>query len=122
MNDASHLTLLAWDDSRHHAPGLVWAYRGTADAAPQPIAPKDIEAALAEPDGWVWLHVDLIDQRAHSWISHACALPQSAHAILEGHEDSMALAHEKGVVHGIAADLHGEIGRRSPPSAGCISP
>ncbi|MDX8523198.1 CorA family divalent cation transporter [Mesorhizobium sp. MSK_1335] len=113
MNDASHLTLLAWDDSRHHAPGLIWAYRGNADAPAQPIAPKDIEAAIAAQDGWVWLHVDLIDQRAHSWISQACALPQSAHAILEGHEDSMALAHEKGVVHGIAADLHGEIGRRS---------
>jgi zinc transporter len=113
MNDATDLTLLAWEDSRQHAPGLIWAYRGGAGASPEPLAPKDVEAALAAPDGWVWLHVDLIDQRAHSWISQACALPQSAHAILEGHEDSMALAHEKGVVHGIAADLHGEIGRRS---------
>ncbi|UCI08745.1 CorA family divalent cation transporter [Mesorhizobium sp. B1-1-8] len=113
MNDASHMTLLAWDDSRHHAPGLVWAYRGTAGGPPEPLLPKDIKAALAAPDGWVWLHVDLIDQRAHAWINHACALPHSAHAILEGHEDSMALAHESGVVHGIAADLHSEMARRS---------
>ncbi|MBM2713317.1 hypothetical protein JQK88_19250 [Mesorhizobium caraganae] len=112
MNDASHLTLLAADD-QHHAPGLVWAYHAAPGQNPAPLAPREINAALAARDGWVWLHVDLVDRRAHSWISHACALPESAHAILEGHEDSMALVHEDGVVHGIAADLHGEIARLS---------
>lgn len=112
MNDASHLTLLAADD-QHHAPGLVWAYHAAPGQNPAPLAPREINAALAARDGWVWLHVDLVDRRAHSWISHACVLPESAHAILEGHEDSMALVHEDGVVHGIAADLHGEIARLS---------
>ncbi|MEP6563597.1 MAG: CorA family divalent cation transporter [Mesorhizobium sp.] len=112
MNDASHLALLAADD-QHHAPGLVWAYRAAPDGRPAPLAPRDIAAALAAPDGWVWLHVDLVDRRTHSWINHACALPASAQAILEGHEDSLALAHENGVVHGISADLHGEIARQS---------
>ncbi|MER8365292.1 transporter [Mesorhizobium sp. M0306] len=112
MNDASHLTLLAADD-QHHTPGLVWAYHAAPGKAPEPLAPRDIEPALASADGWVWLHVDLVDRRAHSWVSHACALPASAHAILEGHEDSLVLAHENGVVHGISADLHGEIAHQS---------
>lgn len=112
MNDASHLTLLAADDP-HRAPGLIWAYRAAAGGPPEPLSPKDIDIALAAPDGWVWLHVDLVDRRAHSWVSHACALPASAHAILEGHEDSLALHHEDGVVHGISADLHGELARQS---------
>ncbi|MER8666012.1 hypothetical protein NKH45_02180 [Mesorhizobium sp. M1156] len=67
MNDASHLTLLAADD-QHHAPGLVWAYHAAPGKAPEPLAPRDIEAALASADGWVWLHVDLVDRRAHSWV------------------------------------------------------
>ncbi|TPL87202.1 transporter [Mesorhizobium sp. B2-3-12] len=112
MNDASQLALLAVDD-QHPAPGLVWAYRGAPGEQAVALAPRDIDAALAMPKGWVWLHVDLVDQRAHSWVSHACALPASAHAILEGHEDSPALAHEDGVVHGISADLHSEIARQS---------
>ena len=112
MNDASHLALLAADD-QHHVPGLIWAYHAAPGGLPAALAPRDIEAALAAPDGWVWLHVDLVDQRAHSWVSHACALPASARAILEGHEDGLALAHENGVVHGISADLHGEIARQS---------
>ncbi|TPJ18731.1 hypothetical protein FJW04_05280 [Mesorhizobium sp. B2-7-3] len=111
MNDASHLALLAVDD-QHPAPGLVWAYHRLPGKTPVALAPRDIGAALAMP-GWVWLHVDLVDQRAHSWVSHACALPASAHAILEGHEDSPALAHDDGVVHGISADLHSEIARQS---------
>lgn len=111
MNDASHLAMLAADE--HRNPGLVWAYHAAPGQPPAPLAPRDIEAALAAPDGWVWLHVDLVDRRAHAWIGHACALPASAHAILEGHEDSLSLAHENGVVHGISADLHGEIARQS---------
>ncbi|MBZ9997236.1 hypothetical protein [Mesorhizobium sp. BH1-1-4] len=74
MNDASHLALLAVDD-QHPAPGLVWAYRGAPGEQAVALAPRDIDAALAMPKGWVWLHVDLVDQRAHSWVSHACALP-----------------------------------------------
>ncbi|WP_156938143.1 hypothetical protein [Mesorhizobium sp. WSM3626] len=112
--------LLAVDD-QHSAPGLVWAYRGLPGKPAVALAPRDIDAALAMPEGWVWLHVDLVDQRAHSWVSHACALPASAHAILEGHEDSPALAHEDGVVHGISADLHSESRVSRPPSAGCAS-
>ncbi|TPK45436.1 hypothetical protein FJ492_09810 [Mesorhizobium sp. B2-5-4] len=112
MNDASHLALLAVDD-QHPAPGLVWACHGLPGKPPVALAPRDIATALAMPEGWVWLHVDLVDQRAHSWVSRTCDLPASANAILEGHEDSPALAHEGGVVHGISADLHSEIARQS---------
>jgi zinc transporter len=49
----------------------------------------------------VWLHVDLLDQRSHAWVGPACALPASARAILEGHDESLVLGHDRGIVHGV---------------------
>jgi zinc transporter len=94
-------------------PGLVWAYRLAPGEVPRAIPAAEVEAALEAEEGWVWLHVHLVDQRAHGWVTHACALPASACAILEGHDDGFALGEEAGVVHGIAADFHKEFDRTS---------
>lgn len=110
MHDTSRLPLLAVDD---HAPGLVWAFHARPGQPAAVLAPRDIAAALAAPEGWVWLHVDLVDQRSHGWVGEACALPAAARAILEGHDEGLALGHEDGVVHGVCADLHSELTRQT---------
>ncbi len=61
------LTHSAVEPASPRAPGLVWAYAGTADSAPVRLAVEEIPAAMAG-DGWVWINVDLIDQRVHGWI------------------------------------------------------
>lgn len=86
-------------------PGAVWAYRfdaaGHAEALDrtQPIR-------LAEPgDGFLWLHIDLVDVRACRWIGAEPALPATAkHALLspDGHQ---RLAIEGEFVCGVVADF-----------------
>ena len=112
MNETLRLNLLGTGDAEQ-VPGLICAYRGLPGQPAAELHPQEIDAALAAEDGWVWVHVDLVDQRAHGWVAHRCALPLTARAILEGHDDSLVLGHEDGMMHGIAADMHKDIERPS---------
>ncbi|OJU86625.1 MAG: hypothetical protein BGO06_24990 [Shinella sp. 65-6] len=98
---------------RGMAPGLVGAYRACPGGPVAPLAPQDIDAALAAGDGWVWLHVDLVDQRMPGWLAARCQLPLAARAILEGHDESLVLGCEAGMVHGVVADLQQDMERTS---------
>lgn len=84
--------------------GLIMAFRGRLGCAPEPLPPAEVAAALREDDGWVWLHIDLIDQRARGWIG-ICPLPDSARDLLEGHDESLGLAFEDDVVFGVCPDF-----------------
>lgn len=111
MNEAPRFNLPG-SENTEQVPGLIFAYQALPGQPATVLAQKDIETALAATEGWVWLHVDLVDQRAHGWVGHACQLPHASRAILEGH-DSLVLGHEDGVVHGVSADMHKDIERRS---------
>ncbi|GMB83649.1 transporter [Shinella zoogloeoides] len=98
---------------RGMAPGLVGAYRASAGGPVVPIAPSDLDAALAAEDGWVWLHVDLVDRRMQGWLAARCRLPAAARAILEGNDESLVLGCEAGTTHGVIADLQQDMERTS---------
>ncbi|NNU60594.1 transporter [Ochrobactrum soli] len=98
---------------KEHSTGLVGAYHKRPDHAVVELKADEVDAALAAQDGWVWLHVDLVDQRSQGWLSERCALPASARAILEGHDDSLVLSHEAGTIHGVIADMHQDMERMS---------
>ena len=53
------------------APGLLWAYAADEGGPPVRLAIDEIPAALAG-SAWVWINVDLIDQRVHRWIGALC--------------------------------------------------
>lgn len=44
-----------------HSPGLVGAYHKRPDQPVVELKADEVAAALAAHDGWVWLHVDLVD-------------------------------------------------------------
>lgn len=98
---------------RAHTPGLIGAYRAMPGGLVVPLARQDIDAALAAGDGWVWLHVDLVDQRMQNWLVGHCALPAAARAILDGHDESLVLGHEAGTTLGVVADLQQDVDRPS---------
>ncbi|MDP9588361.1 cobalt transporter [Shinella sp. AETb1-6] len=104
------MTLLS-ENEGGHAPGLVGAWRGEPGGRVRPIAPQDLDAALADDSGWVWLHVDLVDQRMQGWLTGRCALPIAARAVLDGHDESLVLGHEAGTTHGVVVDLEQDMGR-----------
>lgn len=84
-------------------PGLSFAYR-FRDGEAQPIAALDIPAALAEPGGWIWIHLALSEPHARDWIAQHAPLPQRAHDILSG-DDHQLLEPVDGGVAGVFADL-----------------
>lgn len=47
--------------------GLSFAYR-FRDGQAEPLAGRDIPAALAEPGGWIWIHLSLVDIAARLWV------------------------------------------------------
>jgi zinc transporter len=98
---------------RERTPGVIGAYRAAPGAPVTPLAPREIDAALAAEDGWVWLHVDMVDQRMQGWLSGHCALPASARAIFDGHDESLVLGHEAGTTLGVIADLQQDMDRPS---------
>src|SRR5262245_36320551 len=60
-------------------PGLVWAFRFAPDGSASSLDPdKPVEVDHAS---WLWLHLNLSDARARSWIA-ASHLPASARTAL----------------------------------------
>lgn len=106
------MTLLD-DNEKEHAPGLVGAWRGSPGGRVRPIAPHELDAALADETGWVWLHVDLVDQRMQGWLTGRCALPVAARAVLDGHDESLVMGHDAGTTHGVVVDLEQDMDRMS---------
>lgn len=106
------MNLLAEKD-RQHPPGLIGAWRARPGERAVLLKPAEIDGALAAGDGWVWLHLDLVDQRMFGWLTRHCALPPAARAILEGHDESLALGEEAGAIYGVIADMQQDMERMS---------
>ena len=85
------------------APGLLWAYAASEGGAPARLAIEEIPAALQRSD-WVWINVDLIDQRVHRWVGEICGV-DPADALLADRDAGLAVEHRDGEVHGIFADF-----------------
>ena len=89
-------------------PGLSFAYR-FRDGHAEQLAAREIPAALAEPGGWIWIHVSLIESHARDWIAHTAPLPDRARAILLSDDEHQLLEPIAGGVAGVFADLLREV-------------
>lgn len=85
-------------------PGLSFAYR-FRDGEAERLTARDIPIALAEPGGWIWIHLGLAEQHARDWIAHVAPLPERARAILLSDDEHQLLEPIDGGVAGIFADL-----------------
>jgi zinc transporter len=83
-------------------PGLVWAFRIHADGSAEALA---VDQPIEQRhDGWLWLHLNLADQRAAAAL-HAFALPPPALALLLSHDTHQQLHAADGCTYGVLADL-----------------
>jgi zinc transporter len=85
-------------------PGLSFAYR-FRDGHAETIAARDIAAALAEPGGWIWIHLALGATHARDWIANTAPLPECARAILLSDDEHQLLEPIEGGVASVFADL-----------------
>lgn len=82
------------------SPRLVWAFRMRADGTAEEL---DVDQPLgAYPDGWLWLHFDLVEARACDFLKSLPSLPSAA-------IDAMAQRHHHLQLHAGGACIYGVI-------------
>jgi zinc transporter len=90
-------------------PGLVCAYRFGGEGSAEPLEHRLIPTAMAEGQGWVWLHVALTDTLARSFIETLRQLPEPARALLVGPDERLGLEAAGGAIFGILADFERDL-------------
>ena len=93
--------------------GIVWAYRFSADGRPEPVPRTEIPT-LPPDEGFVWIHLDLVHNRAKSWIGEQSRLlPPTAEEVFLSTETHQRLDHSAGLVWGVSHDLIRDVDRNS---------
>src|SRR6185312_14790707 len=88
-------------------PGLVRAFRIHADGSPEAL-PVD-RPVESRPDTWLWLHLNLADQRVAPPL-RALDLPPAVLALLLSHDTHQQIHAGEGCAYGVFADLVRPIG------------
>ena len=102
-------TITVARDGGDDLPGLVWAFSFDGDGAARRLSGGEVAGALTAEEGWVWLHFNLADTRARSWIEDAAPLPESARELLLEADDHLCLIAEDGTLMGVFADFRREL-------------
>jgi zinc transporter len=87
-------------------PGLIWGFRGGSDGACTPIAGDRVPELPVT--GWVWLHLNLADQRARTWLASSPLVPRDAVETLLSTDDTQLFAPASDRFVGVVFDIaHG---------------
>lgn len=93
-------------------PGALWLYAGRAGRSAAKLRPEDLRRALAEDD-WVWVHLDLLDQRVHRWVGEVCGLAPDAAAVFAGGDGGASFQARDGMMWGMCPDFGTDAARPS---------
>jgi zinc transporter len=89
-------------DALSPIPGLVWAFRLHSDGVAESL---DIGAPVEfTHDGRLWLHFNLTDARARSWLA-AANIPVMARELLVSHDNYQQLHTVDDCIYGVFSDL-----------------
>lgn len=93
--------MLAIDDKR-----LIYGARTTGSGDTVKLGWDDVDAALAAPDGFVWLHLNASDARVQAWLADCPHLPEDARETLLGTDRHLRIEASSDGVMGVVGDLH----------------
>lgn len=85
--------------------GIVWIYRFAPDGTARRVEGESLDAVLAEPGGWCWVHLALADHRCRSWIAERAPVAPAAREILGGPDEHLRLDLIDNEIIGVIADL-----------------
>lgn len=88
---------------RDRAPGFLWAFAPGPGGEAERLTVEDLPQAL-QTRPWVWIHVDLLDQRARGWVQGICRLPTEVTTLIAGQDAGLVFELEGPEVHGICPD------------------
>jgi zinc transporter len=92
-------------------PGFVWAYRFRPGAnKPEPLSPTD-RAELARDDGFIWLHLNLVDARVAAFLEAFPGLTDEARGALITHDTHATITVDENMVFGTLVDCQREFDR-----------
>ncbi|HVZ14891.1 MAG TPA: CorA family divalent cation transporter [Bauldia sp.] len=85
-------------------PGLVLAFHVDGEGRAEEL---QVERPLSPTPaaGWLWLHFNLADKRACTWIGASAELPAAARALLVALQDHQQLYATNDCIYGVFADL-----------------
>ena len=88
------------------ASGIVWVYHVRDDGHAESLPCEEVEAALARPAGWTWIHIGLADARARAWIAQHAPVSDVARDVLSGTDEHMRLDIVGSEIIGALPELH----------------
>ena len=92
--------------------GVVWAYRFDGNGKPE-LVPRDEMPVLNSAEGFVWIHLDLIHNRAKAWVAEQALLPAMATEMFLSHETHQRLDHSATMAWGLSHDLIRDVASNS---------
>ena len=93
--------------------GIISAYRFSNDGSATKLDVANLDAELADPNGWLWLHFNLSNRRCHDWLARRAPLSDVARETLLDADEHIRLDIFGEEIAGILPDLHrSRAGRR----------
>lgn len=91
------------DNLLENVPGFVWAFRFHPDGTATPLTAHEFALAHHHHEGWLWLHLDLADQRAVRWL-RTQKLPQPALDLMLSRDRHQQIHASSAAIYGVFAD------------------
>ena len=86
-------------------PGLVWAYAFDDEGHGRAVSGADALKAIEAREGWVWLHLDLANQRGKEWVEDRAPIPESARTMMVDQDQHLMLVADDAALMGVFADF-----------------
>lgn len=93
--------------------GLVWGFRFDAAGHGVPWTGQGPIDLAGEDGGFVWLHLNLVDQRACQWLNTLEALPAPVRALLTAPDQHQRVLVQDGLLAAVLHDFKRGLDRRS---------
>ncbi len=88
--------------------GVISAYRFADDGSATKLDIANLDAELADPRGWLWLHFSLANRRCHDWLATQAPLSDIARETLLDTDEHIRLDIFGDEIAGVLPDLHQE--------------
>ncbi|MDQ8729061.1 CorA family divalent cation transporter [Bradyrhizobium sp. LHD-71] len=88
--------------------GIISAYRFADDGSATKLDITNLDAELADPRGWLWLHFSLANRRCHDWLATRAPLSDIARETLLDPDEHIRLDIFGDEIAGVLPDLHQE--------------
>ena len=85
--------------------GIVFAFHMVEGLGRRLVGWEAVETALADPSGFVWLHLDLSVRRAREWIAHVEQIPEDLRHELGASDVRTRLENHNGLMFGVFTDM-----------------